>query len=114
MSKPMQEPTFLVLTALVEGSQHGYGLLSRVEQLTGGRVRLRVGTLYAVLERLAAEGRLEVEAEQVVDGRLRRTYRLTDSGAEALRVEADRLAGLAHEARTRLALRPASIQGLPA
>ena len=103
----MQEPTFLVLTALVPRPLHGYALLDEVEEVSGGRVRLRVGTLYAVLDRLTDEGLVEVESEEVVNGRLRRTYRVTATGEEALAAEVDRMAALARKARTRLRGRPA-------
>ena len=39
----MQEATFLILTALADGSQHGYGIIAEVSQISGGRVRLRAG-----------------------------------------------------------------------
>jgi len=45
----MQEATFLILTALADGSQHGYGIIAQVGEISGGRVRLRAGTLYAAL-----------------------------------------------------------------
>ena len=99
MSKPLQEPTFLVLTALLEGPQHGYALLTEVERLSEGRVSLRVGTLYAALDRLTGEGLIAVESEEVVNGRLRRTYVLTGAGAEAVAVEAGRMADLVRAAR---------------
>lgn len=102
MTKPMQEPTFLILTALLPQSLHGYALLSEVENVSGGRVRLRVGTLYAALDRLAEEGLVAVDSEEVVRGRLRRTYRVTGAGADALAAEVDRMAVLARKARARL------------
>jgi DNA-binding PadR family transcriptional regulator len=45
--RSLQEPTFLILTALAAGAQHGYGIMTDVGQISGGRVRLRAGTLYA-------------------------------------------------------------------
>ena len=102
----MQEPTFLVLTALLDGPLHGYALLQEIEGISEGRIRLRVGTLYAVLERLAGEGLIEIAAEEIVNSRLRRTYRLTGAGASALTEETGRLESLARAARTRLIRRP--------
>ena len=72
----LQEATLLVLTALSRGSQHGYGIVADVRQISGGRVRLRAGTLYTALDRLRAAGLIGVEREEVTDGRLRRYYRL--------------------------------------
>lgn len=105
----MQEPTFLILTALVAEPLHGYALISEIERASDGRVRLRVGTLYAALDRLTHEGLVAVESEEVVSGRLRRTYRVTGDGATALAAEAERMASLARRARTRLRRR-----GVPA
>lgn len=98
----MQEPTFLILTALADEARHGYGVMQEVESLSAGRVRLRPGTLYAALDRLVAEGLAAVEREEVVDSRLRRYYKLTGAGASALSEEAARAASNAAAARRRL------------
>ncbi len=73
----MQEATFLILTALADGSQHGYGIITEVKQISDGRVRLRAGTLYTALDRLRADGLVTMDREEIVDNRLRRYYRLT-------------------------------------
>jgi len=99
----MQEATFLVLTALAGGSQHGYGIITDVERISDGRVRLRAGTLYTALERLAADGLIGVDREEIVDNRLRRYYRLTPTGEERLAEEALHLRSNAHAAIERLA-----------
>jgi DNA-binding PadR family transcriptional regulator len=103
----MREPTFLVLAALADGRKHGYGLISEAATLSDGRVQLKVGTLYAALERLSAEGLVESAGEEVVDGRHRRYYKLTDHGAERLAVEAKRLESNARQALSRLKAYPA-------
>jgi DNA-binding PadR family transcriptional regulator len=102
--KSLQEPTFLILTALAAGPQHGYGVIGDVERISGGRVRLRAGTLYAALDRLTSDGLVEAEREEVVDGRLRRYYRLTEPGAARLATEAEHLRHNAETATTRLRL----------
>jgi PadR family transcriptional regulator PadR len=101
-SNVMTEPAFLVLTALVDEPRHGYGIVRTVEELSGGRVRLKIGTLYGVLDRLAAEELVELDREVVHHGRVRRYYRLTDSGAGALEAETIRLADNVRTARQRL------------
>ena len=73
----MQEATFLILTALAAGSQHGYGIITDVQAISGDRVRLRAGTLYTALDRLRADDLIAVDREEIVDNRLRRYYRLT-------------------------------------
>jgi DNA-binding PadR family transcriptional regulator len=87
----MQEPTFLILTSLAAGPQHGYGIMTDVAQISAGRVRLRAGTLYAALDRLSTDRLLEVDREEIVDTRLRRYYRLTPAGRARLAAEAARL-----------------------
>ncbi|PJJ55672.1 PadR family transcriptional regulator [Compostimonas suwonensis] len=105
----IREPTFLVLAALADGRKHGYGLITEAEALSHGRVRLKVGTLYAALDRLGQQGLVEPAGDEIVDGRLRRYFALSDAGAAVLAREADRLEQNAREARARLLLRP---QGL--
>jgi DNA-binding PadR family transcriptional regulator len=107
MTGPLQEPTFLILTALAGEPLHGYGVIQEVNRLSGGRVVLRPGTLYGALDRLSDQGLVVVEREEVVDGRLRRYYRLTESGVGLLHEEARRLADNAAEAHRRLSTRPA-------
>jgi DNA-binding PadR family transcriptional regulator len=102
--RAMQEATFLILTALAAGSQHGYGVITDVQQISGGRVRLRPGTLYTALDRLRADQLIGVDREEIVDGRLRRYYRLTPAGTRRLADEAARLQAHAAAALTRLDL----------
>jgi PadR family transcriptional regulator PadR len=105
--RPLTEPAFFVLAALADGPRHGYGLIGEVQELSDGRVRLRVGTLYGVLDRLVAEGAIHPDREEVHAGRVRRYYRLTDTGRHALEAEVARQEANARAARGRLAVRPA-------
>jgi DNA-binding PadR family transcriptional regulator len=98
----MQEPTFLILAALAAQPLHGYGIILSVTALSEGEVRLRPGTLYGALDRLADEGLIVVDHEEAVGGRLRRYYRLSDSGAAALATQAERLRLHAAAAETQL------------
>lgn len=98
----MTEPAFFVLTALVDEPRHGYGIVSEVASLSEGRVRLKIGTLYGVLDRLVGEGLVERDRDEVQQGRLRRYYKLTDTGHQALTTEADRQAANARAASQRL------------
>jgi DNA-binding PadR family transcriptional regulator len=102
MESPLREPTFLILTALAAGPQHGYGMIQDVRQISSDRVTLRAGTLYGVIDRLLGDGLVEVDHEEVVASRLRRYYRLTGAGAQLLSDEAERLTRHAHAAKTRL------------
>ncbi|MFD1151835.1 PadR family transcriptional regulator [Saccharothrix hoggarensis] len=103
----MSEQAFLVLTALAEEPLHGYAIVRAVEELSEGRTRLRVGTLYGVLDRLVAEGLAERDREEVHQGRLRRYYRLTDAGVRALSAEVARLSANVRAASSVLKAREA-------
>jgi DNA-binding PadR family transcriptional regulator len=100
----MQEATFMILTALASGSRHGYAIITDVNEISRGRVVLRAGTLYSALDRLRHDQLIEVDREEVVEGRLRRYYRLTPTGVTRLGVEADRLKSQSSVALTRLKL----------
>src|SRR6201993_4131887 len=89
---PMREPTYFVLASLLDGPLHGYAIIKRAEDMSGGRVRLATGTLYTALDRLTAEGHVRLVSEEIVSGRVRRSYGLTEDGATALRAEAQRMA----------------------
>jgi DNA-binding PadR family transcriptional regulator len=100
----MREATFLILTALADEPRHGYGIIQEVSVLSDGRVTLLPGTLYAALDRLAAQGLVELSHEQVVDGRLRRYYQLRADGRAELARQTQRLRQLASAAESRLRL----------
>jgi DNA-binding PadR family transcriptional regulator len=95
MNKPafeMREPTYFVLAALMDGPLHGYAIIRKAGELSGGRVRLVTGTLYTALDRLSAEGYVRLVSEEIVNGRARRSYGLTDDGSAALHAQAARMA----------------------
>ena len=86
----MQGPSFLILTALAAGPQHGYAVIEDVKRTSAGEVTLHAGTLYAALDRLRTAGLIELDHEEVVQSRLRRYYRLTGLGATRLAEETER------------------------
>lgn len=100
----MQEPTFLILTVLAgQQTLHGYGITQAIEEVSAGEVTVRPGTLYAALDRLTAEGLVEVAHEdEWAAGRVRRHYRLTSHGSAVLRDEAERRRAVAALALDRL------------
>ncbi|MBW0253976.1 PadR family transcriptional regulator [Cellulomonas sp. PS-H5] len=98
MAMRLTEQAYLVLLALADEPRHGYGVVQEVGALSGGTVRLGAGTLYGILDRLVAAGYAEGSGEVVVDGRLRRYYRLTPEGHDALTAETARLSALARRA----------------
>ncbi len=94
-----REPAYFVLASLPDGPRHGYAIVQHSEHLSGGRVRLATGTLYTALDRLAAEGLVELVSEEIVNGRARHSYGLTPSGA--LRAEATCMAEAARPVASR-------------
>lgn len=101
----LREPSFWVLTALAAGRSHGYALIQETRLLSSGRVDLKVPTLYAALDRLSQQDLVAPDGDEVMDGRLRRYFRLTDNGATRLSEEVDRLEANARAAKARLRLR---------
>ena len=102
MGMEVREPTFLVLAALAGGQKHGYAIIQEVETLSAGHTVLRPGSLYTTLDRLAREGYIEAAGEEVVEGRLRRYYRLSTQGTRLLAAESERRVAVSKEALRRL------------
>jgi DNA-binding PadR family transcriptional regulator len=111
MVPTVTEQTLFVLACLATGERHGYAIAQEAEALSGGRVRLTAGTLYGALNRLCAQGLVEPTGERVVEGRVRRYYRLTAEGERVLHEEVDQVQATATTLRRRLTagarLRPA-------
>jgi PadR family transcriptional regulator, regulatory protein PadR len=110
----MREPTFFVLASLADGRKHGYGIIKDAETLSDGRVHLKVGTLYAALDRLQADGLVAPAGDEIVAGRLRRYFELTEPGAASLAAESERQALNAQRARDRLKQRAARVTAVTA
>jgi DNA-binding PadR family transcriptional regulator len=87
----MTAASYFILAALLDGPVHGYGIIKQAASLSGGRVRLAAGTLYGALDRLAEQGFILADRQEVVEGRTRRYYRLTEDGVHALHSEAARM-----------------------
>src|SRR5829696_4253124 len=97
----LRPASYFVLASLLDGPLHGYAISKRAAELSDGDVKLTAGTLYGALDRMETRGLVEVDREDTVDGRLRRYYRLTTSGREAVEQEADRLAAAARVVKAR-------------
>ncbi len=83
---PMTEAMYYILLALLKPG-HGYGMMQRIKELSGGRMVMGPGTLYGVLSRMSREGLIILTGEE---GR-RKTYAITDAGKAALLLEYSRL-----------------------
>jgi len=76
---------FFILCVLQERPLHGYDIAKEVERRTEGCCAPREGTIYPVLKQFAEGGYVTYESE-IVSGRERKTYAITDKGREAFRV----------------------------
>jgi DNA-binding PadR family transcriptional regulator len=109
-SKPISQPVFLILLQLSMKSGHGYSLMKDIRALSGGRVKLSSGTMYAALRRLR-ENKWVVLCPQPGQSRHKRSHVLTPRGREALRSEIDRMRVLTQIAEARLGSDNSRIHG---
>ncbi len=98
----MRPASYFILATLIERPLHGYAIVRRAAELSGGEVRPSTGTLYAVLERALADGLVVAGEPYVAGGRARRDYTLTPAGRAALEAEAQRMARAARTVVRRL------------
>lgn len=80
----------LILKSVSLGPQHGYGVLLRIEQITGGALLVEQGALYPALYRLESRGLLRTKWGTSKNNRRAKYYSLTASGRRRLRDETDR------------------------
>ena len=78
----------LILKAVSLGSLHGYGVLLRIEQITGGALQIQQGALYPALYRLERQGLIESEWGVSDNNRRAKFYKLTTLGRQRMRDEA--------------------------
>jgi PadR family transcriptional regulator, regulatory protein PadR len=74
----------LILKAVSLGRLHGYGVLLRIEQISGGALQIQQGALYPALYRLEHRGLIESEWGVSENNRRAKYYRLTAAGRERL------------------------------
>jgi DNA-binding PadR family transcriptional regulator len=98
----LSPPVFNVLLALGEQTLHGYAIMRRFEELTGGAEEILPGTLYVTLGRMIESGLIEEVKPPAADrsgGPPRRHYRITNRGRAAALAETERLRHLLQVAR---------------
>jgi putative transcriptional regulator len=98
----MSRPAFWILAVLAGGRRHGYQIMREAALSSEGLVTLKPTTLYAALERLERDGALQRDGEEIVDGRVRRYYRITEDGKRLLGAETTVLERSARAARANL------------
>jgi transcriptional regulator len=80
----------LILKALSLGAEHGYGVLLRIEQITGNALTIEQGALYPALYRLEHRGLLDTEWGTSDNNRRAKFYSLTAAGRKRLKAETER------------------------
>src|SRR4051812_25962304 len=79
----------LILKAVSLGPLHGYGVLLRIEQISGGALSIEQGALYPALYRLERQGLLDTEWGTSDNNRRAKYYTLTTAGRKRLRQETE-------------------------
>ena len=80
----------LILKAVSLGAEHGYGVLLRIEQITGNALNIEQGALYPALYRLEHRGLLDTEWGTSDNNRKAKFYSLTAAGRKRLKAETER------------------------
>ena len=93
----------LILKAVSLAPEHGYGILLRIQQISGGALLVEQGALYPALARLEHQGLLDAEWGTSDNNRRAKYYRLTAAGRKRLKTETERWARLALAMSTALA-----------
>ena len=79
----------LILRSLGGGSNHGYGIASRIHQLSRDELRVEEGSLYPALYRLEEQGLIDSEWAPTENNRRAKFYKLTRKGRAAAQQEVD-------------------------
>ena len=101
---PLTPLALHILLALAESPLHGYGIIRDIEERSDGAMRIRSGTLYTAIQRLANQGLLEESDERPTpdkDDQRRRYYEITALGRDVMRLEAGRLTAILETAMER-------------
>ena len=99
----------LVLKAVSLGQLHGYGVLLRVQQITGEALTIEQGALYPALYRLEAQGLLATEWGVSENNRRAKYYSLTPSGRKRLREEEAEWIRVSNAMALALSARPSEV-----
>jgi PadR family transcriptional regulator PadR len=80
----------LILKAVSLGPLHGYGVLLRIQQISGERLAIQQGSLYPALYRLEHQGAIASEWGESENNRKAKYYQLTDLGRARLNEETEK------------------------
>jgi len=80
----------LILKAVSLGALHGYGVLLRIQQISGEQLEIQQGSLYPALYRLEHRGWISSEWGESDNKRKAKFYSLTATGRRKLHAEAEK------------------------
>jgi PadR family transcriptional regulator, regulatory protein PadR len=80
----------LILKTLEAGPMHGYGIASRIEQVSEDLLRVEEGSLYPALHRIEQTGWIRAQWKRSENGHSAKFYRLTGAGLKQLQAEEER------------------------
>ena len=86
---PMTETAFYILLCL-QKPNHGYGVVQKVEKLTGGTIKLAPGTMYGSLSKMEKDKVIKFIKEEDK----RKIYQITELGSQVLELELQRITRL--------------------
>ena len=93
-TSPLKPAELFVLAVLRSGPLHGYGIVQEVAARSRGRIQIRPGNLYRVLDRLLERRLIEVAGQRGEAGDRRTDYRITPLGRKTAQADARLLAGI--------------------
>jgi PadR family transcriptional regulator PadR len=99
----------LILRAVSLGALHGYGILLRIQQISGGALLIEQGALYPGLFRLVRQGLLKASWGTSENNRRAKFYELTAAGRKRLRQETDTWNRLATAIASALGAQPEEV-----
>lgn len=100
----------LILKAVSLGEVHGYGVLLRIEEISGGALAIQQGALYPALHRLEHQGVIESEWGRSENNRRAKFYRLTGAGRKRFGEEEASWSRLADAIALALSATPSEVE----
>ncbi len=96
----------LILKAISLGPLHGYGILLRIQQISGDRLEIQQGSFYPAIYRMESRGWIKGEWGESENNRRAKFYRLSQTGKRQLKAESERWVDMAGVVANILKLSP--------
>jgi DNA-binding PadR family transcriptional regulator len=103
-SKSLTAAMTHILLILVDGENHGYGIMTGIAEMTKGSFEIGPGTLYRTIKQLLVDGLIEESEERPapdLDDERRRYYKITALGYKTIQIEVRRLENLVKRAQSK-------------